>query len=385
MVQQYLEHSKEILTSKFSWHKGGSKEVDIISLFGYQNEYDLREGFPLLTTKKMAVNSIIHELIWFLSGKSNIKYLVDNNVPIWDKDVFNSNLPKMVKEKLFPEVYERNSPEWNSALEDYMKMMRNTPGFIEKWGDAGPIYGPQWRSWPEFKDAGIDIVVDDKTYRAYIKDVRGIDQISDLIKKMKKNPTGKKHIVSAWNVANLPNMSLPPCHVLFQVNANEGLMDLQLYQRSCDQFLGVPFNIASYVMMNQIIANELGFQPRRFIHAFGDAHFYCGKNERGQWYGNNFKEFQKRVRDARKMEETTGNKQEYLEILDWVNKNAPPEREDEKGYDHVTGILEQLANNPQSLSALKIAKKSFKELTIDDFVVEGYKTPYRFIKREMAS
>mgnify|MGYP001582321963 FL=1 len=385
MVQQYLEHSKEILTSKFSWHKGGSKEVDIISLFGYQNEYDLREGFPLLTTKKMAVNSIIHELIWFLGGKSNIKYLVDNNVPIWDKDVFNSNLPKMVKEKLFPEVYERNSPEWNSALEDYMKMMRNTPGFIEKWGDAGPIYGPQWRSWSEFKDAGIDIVVDDKTYRAYIKDVRGIDQISDLIKKMKKNPTGKKHIVSAWNVANLPNMSLPPCHVLFQVNANEGLMDLQLYQRSCDQFLGVPFNIASYVMMNQIIANELGFQPRRFIHAFGDAHFYCGKNERGQWYGNNFKEFQKRVRDARKMEETTGNKQEYLEILDWVNKNAPPEREDEKGYDHVTGILEQLANNPQSLSALKIAKKSFKELTIDDFVVEGYKTPYRFIKREMAS
>lgn len=388
MVKQYLEHSKSILSSKYSWHKGGSKEVEIISLFGYQNEYDLREGFPLLTTKKMATNSIIHELIWFLSGNSNIKYLVDNKVPVWDKDVFQHNLPGMIKEGIFPEpyaTYERNSPEWNSVLEEYMNMMRNKPGFVERWGDAGPIYGPQWRSWPKFEDSGIDITIDNKIYRAYIKDIGKIDQISDLIKKMKKNPAGKKHIVSAWNVADLSNMSLPPCHVLFQANANEGLIDLQLYQRSCDQFLGVPFNIASYVMMNQIIANELNFKPRRFIHTFGDAHFYCGKNERGRWYGENFKEFQNKIREAIELENKFGDKRKYLEILDWVEKTAPKEREGEKGYDHVTGILEQLANDPQPLSKLKIAKKPFKELTFNDFVVEGYKTPYRFIKREMAS
>jgi len=388
MVQQYLDHSLEILTSKYSWHKGGSKEVDIISLFGYQNEYDLREGFPLLTTKKMATKSIVHELIWFLSGKTNIKYLVDNNVPVWDKDIFQHNLPDLVKEEIFPKVYAsytRNSPEWNLALEEYMNMMKNQSGFVERWGDAGPIYGPQWRGWPKFEETGIDITVGDKVYRAYIKNPEGIDQITELISKMIKNPQGKKHLVSAWNVADLPEMALAPCHVMLQVNANNGLMDLQLYQRSCDQFLGVPFNIASYSMINQIIANELGFEPRRFIHTFGDAHFYCGKNERGKWYGDNFPEFQKRVGNAKKLEEISGDKQGYIKILEWVNKNAPPERKDEEGYDHVTGILEQLANTPQPLPKLRIAHKNFKDLKFEDFVVDGYFTPYRFIKREMAS
>ena len=388
MVQQYLDHSKKILSSPYSYHKSGSKEVDIISLFGHQNEYDLRKGFPLLTTKKMATKSIIHELIWFLSGKENIKYLVENNVPIWDKDVFQHNLPQMIKKGVFPEKYSnyvRNSPEWNSALEEYMDLMKNKPGFVEEWGNAGPIYGPQWRGWPRFEDAGVNIIVDDKTYRGYIKKEEGIDQINNLIRKVKENPQGKKHLVSTWNVADLPDMSLPPCHVLFQVNTNNGLIDLQLFQRSCDQFLGVPFNIASYVMMNQIIANELDFQPRRFIHTFGDAHFYCGKNERGQWYGDNFEEFQMRMRDAMFVEQITGDKSKYMNILEWINQKAPIEREGEKGYDHVTGIVEQFGNTPQPLSNLKIVKKPFRELTIDDFIIEGYITPYRFIKRQMAS
>jgi thymidylate synthase len=264
-------------------------------------------------------------------------------------------------------------------------MMKNTRGFVEEWGDAGPIYGPQWRSWPKFENTGIEIKIEGKTYITYIKKTEGIDQITDLIHKMTKNPRGKKHIVSAWDVADIPEMALAPCHVLFQVNANNGLIDLQMFQRSCDQFLGVPFNIASYVMVNQIIANELGFEPRRFIHTFGDAHFYCGKNERGQWYGNNFGEFQNKIRKAKDLEEKTGNKHGYLEVLDWVNKNSPLEREDEKGYDHVTGILEQLANDPQPLPKLKIAHKNFKDLKFEDFSIEGYRTPYRFIKREMAS
>lgn len=388
MVQQYLDHSNEILTSDYSWFKGGSKEVKLISLFGHQNQYDLRKGFPVLTTKKMAVDSIIHELVWFISGNPNIKYLVENKVPIWDKDVFQHNLPGMVKEGIFPEVYltyVRNSPEWNSTEEEYMDKMRNESGFVERWGDSGPIYGPQWRGWPKFEDAGMDITLGDKVYRAYIKKPEGIDQITDLISKMTKNPQGKKHLVSAWNVADLPDMALPPCHVMFQVNANKGLMDLQLYQRSCDQFLGVPFNIASYSIVNHIIANELGFEPRRFIHTFGDAHFYCGKNERGQWYGDNFEEFQRKVRGAKNLEERTGDKRGYLEVLDWVKKSVPPEREGEKGYDHVTGILEQLANTPQPLPKLRVVHKNFKDLRFEDFKVEGYSTPYRFIKREMAS
>jgi thymidylate synthase len=392
MTQQYLDHSKRILSSEYTHFKGGSKDVSLISLFGHQNEYDLRTGrdqFPLLTTKKMATPSIIHELIWFLRGDENIKYLVENEVPIWNKDVFQHNLPGMVEAGIFPKEsldFKRNSPEWNQLEEEYMKKMKSESGFIDQWGNAGPIYGPQWRTWGRFEDAGVDITVGDKVYRAYIKNPsQGIDQINGLIKKLKKNPQGKKHIVSAWNVGDLPDMSLPPCHVLFQVNANEGQMDLQLYQRSCDQFLGVPFNIASYVMMNHIIANALDFEPRRFIHTFGDAHFYAGKNERGNWYHENREEFQRRIRDAISVENETGEKFKYKEVLEWVKSSVPPEREGEKLFDHVTAILEQLGNEPQPPPTLRVVHKDINDLTIDDFKVEGYKTPYRFIKREMAS
>lgn len=183
-----------------------------ISVFGYQMRFNLQEGFPMVTTKKLHLKSIIHELIWFLRGETNIKYLKDNGVRIWD--------------------------EW--ADED---------------GNLGPVYGSQWRSWPT-PDGG------------------HIDQISKIVETIKNNPDSRRIMVSAWNVAEVDQMALPPCHALFQFYVAEGKLSCQLYQRSADIFLGVPFNIASYALLTMMVAQVCGLQPGDFIHTLGDAHIY---------------------------------------------------------------------------------------------------------------
>ena len=367
MVEQYLEHSRQILSSKNSGFKGGSKGSGLISLFGYQNEYDLRDGFPLLTTKNMFTRGITHELIWFLKGDTNIKYLEDNNVGIWRGNSFEHNLPQMIEAGIFSEhIGEKEnkySPDWDKAMSEYSQRIKEDDNeFAKKYGDAGPIYGAQWRKW-KYPDAKTGKLIE-------------IDQLGNVIEKMKKKPVGKKHIITAWNPGDLPNMALPSCHVLFQMTGNEdGEMDLQLYQRSCDQFLGVPFNIASYAMLTQIIAQEVGLKPRRFIHTFGDSHFYTGLEKRSEWHQDNFNELRGRVRNVE-------NKEDYLEILEWVNKNAPSGKAEEK-YDHVTAILKQLSRKPKKLPTLHIANKPFDELTFDDFTIDDYKH-YKGIKKSMA-
>ncbi len=183
-----------------------------ISIFGHQSRFRLSDGFPVLTTKKLHLKSIIHELLWFLNGDTNIKYLNDNGVNIWN--------------------------EW--AGED---------------GDLGHIYGYQWRSWPDYNGGHID-------------------QISEVVETLKKNPDSRRIIVSSWNVADIPNMKLPPCHAFFQFYVAEGKLSLQLYQRSADIFLGVPFNIASYALLLKMMAQVTGLQEGDFVHTFGDAHIY---------------------------------------------------------------------------------------------------------------
>lgn len=183
------------------------------SVFGHQMRFDLSEGFPLVTTKKMFLKGIIHELLWFLSGSTNIKYLIDHNVHIWD--------------------------EW-----------------ADEHGELGPVYGSQWRSWPG-------------------PDGSAIDQISSLVYDLKHKPDSRRHIVSAWNVAEVDNMALPPCHSLFQFYVAQGRLSCQLYQRSADIFLGVPFNIASYALLTMMLAQVAGLKVGDFVHTFGDAHIYA--------------------------------------------------------------------------------------------------------------
>jgi thymidylate synthase len=188
-----------------------------ISIFGYQMRFNLQEGFPCLTTKKLHLRSIIHELLWFLKGETHIGYLHENKVTIWD--------------------------EWASPE-----------------GELGPVYGYQWRSWPA-------------------PDGRHIDQISQVVDSIRKNPDSRRHIVSAWNVADIDRMALPPCHVLFQFYVANGTLSCQLFQRSADIFLGVPFNIASYALLTHMVAQVTGLKPGEFIHTFGDAHIYLNHIE----------------------------------------------------------------------------------------------------------
>ncbi|MFC5711192.1 thymidylate synthase [Thalassorhabdus alkalitolerans] len=263
-MQQYLDLCRHILDN--GTEKEDRTGTGTISTFGYQTRFNLQEGFPVITTKKLHLRSIIHELLWFLKGDTNVKYLQDNNVRIWN--------------------------EW--ADED---------------GELGPIYGKQWRSWEGANG-------------------RTVDQISEVIDQIKNNPDSRRLIVNAWNVAEIEDMALAPCHCLFQFYVVDGKLSCQLYQRSADVFLGVPFNIASYALLTKMIAQVCDLEAHEFIHTFGDAHIYLN---------------------------------------------------------HVEQIQLQLTRDPRPLPTMEINPdvKSIFDFTIDDFILKGY-DPHPHIKGEVS-
>ena len=244
MVQQYLDLLQHIIDK--GTVKGDRTGTGTIAVFGHQMRFDLQKGFPLLTTKKVHLKSIIHELIWFLTGSTNIKYLVDNNVRIWNEWPFQKYLQANHLEQKYPKY----SEEWKDKMKEYVKNIKEDPMFAKEWGDLGPVYGSQWRNF------------------------NGVDQIQQVIDQIKTNPNSRRHIVSAWNPGEVPNMALPPCHLLFQFYVNEGKLSCQLYQRSCDTFLGVPFNIASYALFTMMIARATGLEVGEFVWTGGDVHLY---------------------------------------------------------------------------------------------------------------
>lgn len=215
VMRQYLDLLEHVM--KNGVEKNDRTGTGTISVFGYQMRFNLEDGFPVLTTKKLHLRSIIHELLWFISGDTNIRYLKENGVKIWD--------------------------EW-----------------ADKDGNLGPVYGYQWRSWPA-------------------ADGRNIDQLMNVIESIRKSPDSRRHLVNAWNVGEIDKMALPPCHVLFQFYVAGGKLSCQLYQRSCDIFLGVPFNIASYALLTIMIAQVTGLKPGEFVHTLGDAHIYLNHTD----------------------------------------------------------------------------------------------------------
>jgi thymidylate synthase len=353
MVKQYLEHSKLILSDAFSGYKPNRTHIDSISRFRHSNEYDLSKGFPLLTTKKMGIKGIIHEVIWFLKGDGNIKYLADNNVHIWDDNAFEHHLKSEGLKEKFPTY----SADWKQAKDDYIARIKEDDDFAEQHGDMGPIYGVQWRHW--------------KTTQG-----EEIDQIANMVNRLVNSPMSRRNIVTAWNPEEVDNMALPPCHAIFQANVQDDRLDVHLYQRSCDMFLGVPFNIASYAMLTQILANQAELKPGLFGHSFGDAHFYCGADERGAFYEERLEELKRLVGAAQ-------GRDDFEYILDLIKEDAPPEREGKQGQDHVPLILQQLAREPRPLPKMTIAKKPYDELTIEDFTLDDY-YPHKRIKASMA-
>jgi thymidylate synthase len=229
-----------------------------LSLLGHQMRFDLSKGFPLLTTKKLPIKSIIHELIWFLRGDTNLKYLADNNVHIWDEWPYKAYLIKNNKE-----VPKTGSDEWNTGIKEFVEKIKSDESFAKEYGNLGPIYGYQWRNWPA-------------------PNGEHIDQLKNVIEQIKKSPDSRRLIVSAWNVADIDEMAkagLPPCHCLFQFYVADGKLSCQLYQRSCDTFLGVPFNIASYALLTMIIAQVTGLEAGEFVWTGGDTHLYLNHLE----------------------------------------------------------------------------------------------------------
>lgn len=297
-MQQYLDLLNYIL--KNGKARSDRTGVGTIGVFGYQMRFDLSDGFPLLTTKKVYIRGIIHELLWFLKGDTNIKYLVDSNVHIWDEWPFQNYLTSLGIEAEFPKYSEK----WKSKLQEFVAQIKGDPAFAARYGDLGPVYGKQWR------------------------DFNGVDQIKSLIKGLKEDPSSRRHIISAWNPAQIPKMVLPPCHCLFQFYVQDGSLSCQLYQRSCDVFLGVPFNIASYSLFTIMVAHVLGLKPGAFVHTLGDAHIY---------------------------------------------------------RNHLDQVREQLLRSPRSLPKMKInpdAKDIFS-FTADDFTLENY-DPHPAIKAPIA-
>lgn len=304
-MRQYLSLLEDIKTNgtiKTDRTGTGTKSV-----FGRQMRFDLREGFPLVTTKKIFLRGIIHELLWFLRGDSNIEYLVKNDVHIWDEWPFKAYL--VATSQPMPE---QGSPQWSEKLAEFTTRIATDHEFAKKYGELGPVYGYQWRHWPS-RDGG------------------EIDQITELIDTIKNSPDSRRMIVSAWNVADIKEMAkagLPPCHSLFQFYVNDGKLSCQLYQRSGDTFLGVPFNIASYALLTMMIAQVTGLEPGEFIHTLGDAHIYLNHQEQ---------------------------------------------------------VDRQLARTPRKLPTMKLNPNinSIFDFTVDDFTLEGY-DPHPGIKAPIA-
>ena len=263
-MRQYLELLRHVV--EHGVDRGDRTGTGTRGVFGYQMRFDLRDGFPLVTTKKVHLKSIIYELLWFLKGDTNVRYLQEHGVRIWN--------------------------EW-----------------ADEHGDLGPVYGHQWRSWPDYHGGTID-------------------QIAAVVEQIKSNPNSRRLLVSAWNVAEVGSMALPPCHTMFQFHVAEGRLDLQLYQRSGDLFLGVPFNIASYALLLMMVAQVTGLEPGEFIHTLGDAHIY---------------------------------------------------------HNHMEQVALQLTREPRPLPVMRLnpAVKDLLEFDYDDFTLEGY-DPYPTIKGVVA-
>lgn len=304
-MRQYLELLEDIKDNGTT--KSDRTGVGTKSVFGRQMRFDLADGFPLLTTKKVFLRGIIHELLWFLQGDSNIEYLVKNDVHIWNEWPFRAYM-EATKQTL----PEQGTEEWSAKLGDFIEKIKNDHDFAATYGELGPVYGHQWRHWPDGKGGEID-------------------QISRAIEQIKNNPDSRRIIVSAWNVADIDEMAkagLPPCHTLFQFYVNDGKLSCQLYQRSADFFLGVPFNIASYALLTMMVAQVTNLKPGEFVHTLGDTHLYLN---------------------------------------------------------HEKQVETQLAREPRQLPVMKLNPNvtSIFDFTIEDFTLEGY-DPHPGIKAPIA-
>lgn len=263
--QAYLDLCKQIFET--GEQRGDRTNTGTYSIFGHQIRFDLNKGFPLLTTKRVPFRLVASELLWFIKGDTNIRYLLKHNNNIWNEWAFEKWInsadyhgPDMTNFGLRSQEDENFNKQFQEQMELFKARILEDDSFADKYGDLGSVYGKQWRNWKTTQN-------------------ETIDQLKDVIHSIKTNPNSRRHIVSAWNPEDIPTMALPPCHTLFQFYVSNGKLSCQLYQRSADVFLGVPFNIASYALLTHLIAHECGLEVGDFVHTFGDAHIYSNHVE----------------------------------------------------------------------------------------------------------
>lgn len=330
-MKQYLDLSKRILMEgEYEWND--RTETGTLSKFGGSASYDLKEGFPLPTTKKLPYRMPVEEMLFFLRGEDNVRKLVDKNVNIWNANAFDFYLKRHDLKKEIP----KHTQEWRDEFSKYIDRVKNDEEFAEKEGTLGRVYGVQWRDWRK-------------------SDGTSVDQVDKFLKKLKKgDPTSRSNIVSAFNPGEMDEMALGPCHLLYQsrVVKDKNRLDILMYQRSADNLLGVPFNIVQYSFLDQLVARETGFEPGKFEHQLGNVHFYTGIQPRTNFLRDekNLEKFQNMVKQAEKPED-------YLEIRDWYLKKAPEEPEGTEGLDHIPFALTQLARTPKEKPSLELKLK----------------------------
>ncbi|WP_273478023.1 thymidylate synthase [Ignavigranum ruoffiae] len=304
MMQAYLDLVEKVL------NEGHRKEdrtgVGTLSLFGYQMRFDLNQGFPLLTTKRVPFSLVKSELLWFLRGDSNIRYLLEHQNHIWDEWAFEKYVasedyrgPDMTDFGLRAEQDPKFKKVYQEEMSKFQQKVLADQEFAEKYGDLGRVYGRQWRSWQK-------------------RDGQTIDQISQVIENIRNHPDSRRLIVSAWNPEDVPDMALPPCHTLFQFYVQDQKLSCQLYQRSADIFLGVPFNIASYALLTHLIARETGLEVGEFVHTLGDAHLYLNHLDQAKTL------LQRQPRPLPQLEITSNRPLDQLEMEDIQLHNYQP-------------------------------------------------------------
>ncbi|WP_200793396.1 thymidylate synthase [Ignavigranum ruoffiae] len=304
MMQAYLDLVEKVLNE--GHRKDDRTGVGTLSLFGYQMRFDLNQGFPLLTTKRVPFSLVKSELLWFLRGDSNIRYLLEHQNHIWDEWAFEKYVasedyrgPDMTDFGLRAEQDPKFKKVYQEEMSKFQQKVLADQKFAEKYGDLGRVYGRQWRSWQK-------------------RDGQTIDQISQVIENIRNHPDSRRLIVSAWNPEDVPDMALPPCHTLFQFYVQDQKLSCQLYQRSADIFLGVPFNIASYALLTHLIARETGLEVDEFVHTLGDAHLYLNHLDQAKTL------LQRQPKPLPQLEITSNRPLDQLEMEDIQLHNYQP-------------------------------------------------------------
>jgi thymidylate synthase len=333
MTEQYQNLLKEVISKGDVFYEPRTKEY-VIGISSFSSSYDLREGFPNLTTKNVPPRLPFEELFWKLRGERNVKSLVDKNVNIWTANAFD----RYLKINNLKEKFPKHSKEWNEEFTKYSEKIKNDSDFAKIAGDLGPVYGFQWRHWK--KPTGGEV-----------------DQLEKVISGIKNNPGSRYHVLNAWNVGDLENMALGPCPFWHQFSVFGNNLDLTMVQRSNDSYLGNPFNQAQDALFLELMANETGLTPRYFNHQSINTHIYLGVTPRFNFWKDkkNIKEFKKKFEEIK-------NREDYLGLREWYLKKAPGESEGNKKKDHMPFILEQLSKTPKKLPTIKIINPSLSLL-----------------------